>query len=149
MEVEELKGSINGPKNLPARLSAVKQSLVFADGNTWTKNFYKYEDLPSHDGGVESGGDIERFRRLPCGAQKWTRYCTGIVWYDSSSKAPPTPIDGAIGSLFAIPTCSITFSPSVSLNVGELLELGGGLCTHLVGSKMLRLLDVASGPKYC
>lgn len=97
-------GFKNGPKGITATLSPDKQSLTFPDGNTWTKNFYKYDGIYkiTTSGGSSLSPDAYRIIRKN-GAE------IIIEMNDTGNPKDSYLVDGSVGTLFSIPTTSLTF----------------------------------------
>lgn len=94
-----------GPKNLKATLSQDKQSLAFEDGNVWTKNYYKYDGIYK----VTSGPGSENLSKDAYRVIRKKRPDILLEVNDTGNPADSKFVDGAIGSLFSIPTSEITF----------------------------------------
>lgn len=97
-------GFKGGPKNIKGKLSADKQSIAFEDGNTWTKNANKYDGIYK----VTSGGDPS----LSSDAYRIVRKNGPNIMLEINDTGNPKDtrfVDGSVASLFAIPTCDITF----------------------------------------
>jgi hypothetical protein len=93
-----------GPNDIKAKLSPDKQSITFEDGNTWTKNYYKYDGIYK----VTSGGDPS----LSSDAYRVVRKNGPEIIleiHDTGNPKDARFVDGSVGSLFAIPTCDVTF----------------------------------------
>lgn len=95
-------GFKNGPKDIKGKLSPDKQSITFEDGNTWTKNYYKYDGIYK----VTSGGDPS----LSKDAYRVLRKNGPEILLELHDAGKDTIfVDGSVGTLFSIPTCSLTF----------------------------------------
>ena len=97
-------GFKGGPKSIKAKLSPDKKSITFEDGNTWTKNYYKYDGIYK----VTSGGDPS----LSSDAYRIVRKNGPEIILEINDTGNPKDthfVDGSIGTLFAIPTCELTF----------------------------------------
>jgi hypothetical protein len=98
-------GFKNGPNNIKGKLSPDKQSITFEDGNTWTKNYYKYDGIYK----VTSGGDPSLSKD---DAYRVIRKNGSEIILELNDTGNPKDsyfVDGSVGTLFAIPTCSLTF----------------------------------------
>lgn len=92
-----------GPKGIKAKLSPDKQSLIFEDGNKWTKNYYKYDGIYR----ITSGGDPSKADAYRVLRKNGPEIILEVN--DTGNSRDSFFVDGAVGSLFAIPTCEIAF----------------------------------------
>jgi hypothetical protein len=98
-------GFKNGPTNLKAKLSPDKQSITFEDGNTWTKNYYKYDGIYKvTSGGPPSLSKDDAYRVVRKNGPEII-----LELNDTGNPKDSYFVDGSVGTLFAIPTCSLTF----------------------------------------
>ena len=96
-------GFKGGPKGIKGTLSEDKQSITFEDGNTWTKNYYKYDGIYK----VTTGGDS-----LSPDAYRVIRKNGADITVEINDTGNPKDskfIDASCETLFSIPTSAITF----------------------------------------
>lgn len=92
-------GFKGGPKQIKGKLSPDKQSIMFEDGNTWTKNYYKYDGIYKVTTGDKSKDAYRVITKVGADIM--------IEINDTGNPKDSKFIDGAAGSLFSIPTSEI------------------------------------------
>ena len=104
-------GFKGGPKGIKGKLSPDKQSITFEDGNTWTKNFYKYDGIykVTKVGATANSGHDASISEDAYRVIRKSKADIILEINDTGNPKDTYTVDGAIGTLFSVPTSSITF----------------------------------------